>query len=132
MQSQATPQILYDLYLDWGGDLVSSTHDINTVSGAKRSEQRVLRRLLTALNGYIWHPEYGAGLPSFIGQIVSPDNFDQIKSLILSNMFLEASVSQTPPPVISMQSIGDGIFIQISYTENPTQNPIVINFKLSN
>jgi hypothetical protein len=130
MQSQSTPQILYDLYLDFGNDLVPVAHDLGTVAGSKRSEQRVLRRLLTAPGSYIWHPTYGAGLPSFIGEPLSEDKIDLMKSLILSNLFLEDSVAQTPPPKIAIQTIGNGAFIQINYTENPTGNPIVLSFKL--
>lgn len=132
MQSQTTPQILYDLYNDFGNDLRAVNYDIGTCSGAIRSQQRVLRRLLTAINSYIWHAEYGAGLPSFVGEPLSSDNFNQIKALILSNMFLEESVSQTPPPVISIQSLPLGIYVNINYTQNPTQTPIVLSFEVSN
>jgi len=131
MQSQSTPQILYDVNHKFGQDIQSAANgDLGLVSGAQRSQQRVLRRLLTAINSYIWHIEYGAGLSSFVGQPLSSDNYDQIKSLILSNMFNEQSVSQTPPPVITIQNIGNAIAVQINYTENPTQNPIVLNFDL--
>jgi hypothetical protein len=131
MQSFATPQILNDINCNYGNDIVvSPSGDLDVSSGAERSQQRVLRRLLTAVNGYIWHTEYGAGLPGFIGQPSSLDNFDKLKSNILSNIFLESSVTQNPAPVISMQNVPTGIFIQISYTENPSQKPIVINYTL--
>ncbi|HEV2917562.1 MAG TPA: hypothetical protein VGW78_07515 [Candidatus Babeliales bacterium] len=132
MQSAATPQILNDLYLNFGTDLLpSAIGDIQTVSGSTRSQQRVLRRLLTQPGSYIWHPTYGAGLPGFVGQPLSQDNYQQMKSLIISNMFLEESVSQTVQPVIAMQPLPDGIFIQINYTENPTLAPIVLSFDLT-
>lgn len=131
MQSQQTPNILYDINCNWGQDIVAAPNgDLATVTASDRSQQRVLRRLLTAINGYIWHPQYGAGLPSFVGQPLSLDNYDQIKSLILSNMFLEQSVSQNPQPVITLQTIANGIFVQITYTESPTLNPIVLTFNI--
>lgn len=131
MQSQNTPQIIYDLFLNFGNDLVASpTGDILTCSGSTRSQQRVLRRLLTPAGSYIWNPTYGAGLPAFVGQNLSLDNFDQIKSLIISNMFLEESVSQSSPPVIAIQPISNGVFIQINYIENPTLALIVLSFEV--
>lgn len=130
-QSQATPRLLNDINCNWGEDIVPSAGDLGTVYGAERSKQRVLRRLLTNPGGYIWEPTYGAGLPAFIGQARSTDNFDQIKSLILSNMLLEDSVSKSPPPKIFIQTIQNGVFVQINYNDNPTQNPIVLNFDLN-
>ena len=32
---------------------------------------RILRRLLTNPGDYLWHPDYGAGLPSRIGTVVN-------------------------------------------------------------
>lgn len=128
---QATPNLLNDINCNWGSDIIPYAGDLDTVYGSNRSKQRVLRRLLTNPGSYIWEPTYGAGLPSFIGQALSEDNFDQIKSLILSNMFLEDSVSQTPPPQIFIQTIQNGVFLQINYIESPTQNPIVLTFDLN-
>lgn len=126
------PQVIYDVSLDWGNDLVlSSTGDLQTVSGAARSEQRVLRRLLTVPGNYIWHPEYGAGVPALIGQALSLDLFDQIKALIKANIFLEESVAQTPPPDIFLQTIQSGLFCQINYIDNPTKESIVLTFNTS-
>lgn len=126
------PQILFDIDQNYGNDiLVGSDGDLAPSSGATRSKQRVLRRLLTALNGYIWHTDYGAGIPNFIGVSLSETTFIQIKSLIQSQMLLEESVSQNPPPQILVQSISNGVFCQINYYLNPTQQPIVLNFNVS-
>lgn len=126
------PQILYDINCSYGNDIVpSASGDLGTVTGAMRSQQRVLRRLLTAINGYIWHPSYGAGLPNFVGQALSSDLFTQIKSLIQSQIALESSVAQSPAPQIFLQTIAGGIFCQINYYLNPTQQPIVLNFEVS-
>jgi hypothetical protein len=46
----------------------------------------VLRRLLTNPGSYIWHLEYRAGLPQYLGQ---PAVLSAINSLIISQMFLE-------------------------------------------
>jgi hypothetical protein len=126
------PQILYDINHNYGHDLqVSASGDLAVVSGEERSKQRVLRRLLTAINGYIWHVDYGAGIPNYIGQALSTDLFSEIKSLIQSQIALENSVSQDPAPKIYIQTISGGIFCQINYYLNPTQQPIVLNFEVS-
>lgn len=131
MLSATTPRILYDINCNYGNDIVAVAGDLSTVTGSVRSQQRVLRRLLTNPGSYIWEPTYGAGLASFVGQALSTDNYDQIKSLILSNMFLETSVSQSPPPKIFIQTIQNGVFVQINYNENPSQNPVVLTFNLN-
>jgi hypothetical protein len=132
MQSFKVPQILYDANLNWGQDLsLSPTGDLLLSSTSVRGEQRVLRRLLTNPTDYIWHPSYGAGLPNTIGQSLSIDEFDNIKSLITSQIFLEPAVSQTPPPQIFLQTIQFGLFCQIEYTDNPSQQAIVLTFDVA-
>lgn len=129
MQLRTVPQQVYDISLDFGNDLtLGSNADLATVSLAVRGQQRVLRRLLTNPGGYIWYPAYGAGLAAYVGQALSPDVYDQINSTILSQIFLEPAVAQEPAPVISLQTIQSGLFAQIEYTDNPTQNPVVITF----
>lgn len=131
-QSTQIPQTLYDIYNNFGEDLLySPKDDLQTVSDLMRSEQRVLRRLLTNSGDYVWHTDYGAGLPSFVGQSLSNDNFDEIKSLITSQIFLEPSVAQNPAPVIKLQTIQGGLFVQINYTESSTQQSLVIQFDVS-
>ena len=128
----ASPQILYDINCPYGQDIIpSASGDLGTVTGATRSQQRVLRRLLTAINGYIWHTNYGAGIPNFVGQALSTDLFTQLKSLITSQIALENSVAQSPAPQIYLQTIANGVFCQINYYLNPTQQPIVLNFNVS-
>jgi len=129
--SNRTPQVLNDIYQNYGQDIqVSITGDLLISNGSTRSQQRVLRRLLTSPLDYIWHTDYGAGVGNFVGQALSSDLFDEIRSLINSQIFLEDSVSQTPPPEIFLQTIQGGLWCQINYTENPTQQPIVLTFNV--
>lgn len=125
------PQILYDIDHDYGHDIdVAPDGDLAVASGEQRSKQRILRRLLTSINGYIWHTSYGAGIPNFIGQPLSETTFTQIKSLIQSQLLLEDSVAKNPSPKIFVQSIANGIFCQINYYLDATQQPIVLNFNV--
>lgn len=127
------PQIIYDIDHNFGQDItgLDGNNDLNTVSDLQRSQQRVLRRLMTNPGDYIWEPNYGAGLPSFVGLGLSQDRFDQIKSIITSQIFLEDSVAKDPAPQIFLQIIPSGLFVQINYTDNPTKQPIVLKFNVS-
>lgn len=88
MSAPTFPQAVYDINHNFGEDIqLSAQNDLQNVSDLVRSQQRVLRRLLTPTGSYIWHPEYGAGLPAFVGKDLSSDRFDQIKSLITSQIF---------------------------------------------
>ncbi len=126
------PQIIYDAYSVFGNDLqISSNGDLRLVQGSDLSQQRIVRRLLTNPFDYCFHPTYGAGLPAYVGQALSPDSYDEIQSTINSQIFLETSVAQTPAPVIIFQTIQYGLFAQINYTFAPTQEPIVVTFNVS-
>lgn len=70
-----------DIAHQWGFDLkLGPTGDLAVATGSILCQQRVLRRLLTNLLDYIWHPSYGAGLAGFIGR---PANTSQIRAAIL-------------------------------------------------
>lgn len=123
------PQTLYDLYNDMGQDLIlNPDSDLLNVSNTERSKQRVLRRLLTNPIDYIWHIDYGAGLPSYVGREYSNATFNDIQSAIISNIFNEDSVAKIPAPEIIFQTIPQGLVVQISYTVNPYGQPVVLNF----
>ncbi|MES1988725.1 MAG: phage tail protein [Pseudomonadota bacterium] len=125
------PEIVYDADHEYGGDLsLSATGDLQLVSQSERSNQRVLRRLLTNPVDYIWHPEYGAGIKEFVGAPLTDTLYAQSNARIIANNFLEASVSQNPPPVISMQTIQGGIYAGINYVMAATLLPTVLNFKV--
>lgn len=128
----AYPQNVYDLDHDFGQDMkLSATNDLQNATAITKSQQRVQRRLMTMPGTYIWHPDYGAGLQQYVGQPLTPDLTDTIKTRILSQIFLEDSVAKTPSPDISLQTIQGGLFVQINYTENSTQQPIVLSFTMT-
>jgi hypothetical protein len=83
-----------DLSHYYGGDIaVSPTGDLAPIDGAVRGQQRILRRLLTNPGDYIWHPDYGAGLPQYVGQTLDAP---KLKALILGQMRMEDCVAKTP------------------------------------
>jgi hypothetical protein len=125
---------LADLAHFLGSDLsASSTGDILTVTGLNRSQQRILRRLLTNRGSYIGETSYGAGLPQFIGQNIDSA---EISAVIKGQMLLEDSVAPSPPPVVTVtQNAGgnpDAIAVSIGYTDQPSNAPTVLAFTVSN
>ena len=73
-----------DVYHVFGSDLVVSANgDLLTADTVNLSQQRVLRRLLTNPNDYIWQPTYGAGLPQKVGD---PFDVATIDSIITAQM----------------------------------------------
>ena len=118
--------MIADLNHNFGEDLqINATGNLATATGTSRSQQRVLRRLLTNPGDYIWHPEYGAGLPRFIGQPVSPLD---IAAVVRAQIALEPAVAQVPAPVVTVQSNNDtAIFLTITYTDADTGQTEVLN-----
>ncbi|MFT8718268.1 phage tail protein, partial [Acetobacter sp.] len=101
----------YDLSISSGGDL-------DVVSGTDAGVQRVTRRLCTNSGGYIFSLDYGAGLPARIG---NTDTLADITAVVLQQMKLEASVSQTVEPSVSMTDLGNGTKqIIIKYSDSDT------------
>jgi phage baseplate assembly protein W len=115
-----------DCFHYFGSDLsLSATGDLLTADGLDESQQRVLRRLLTNQQDYLWQPLYGAGLPAYIGQ---PLDQPTLAALIKSQMYLEADVSHDPEPQIVLQQIPNGISAQITYTSIETGQPELLSF----
>jgi phage baseplate assembly protein W len=137
-----------DVYHLWGNDLVAGPHldpgglfdaggDILTVGGESlsfdnfttKTTQRLLRRLLTNPGEYIWQPGYGAGLGRFLGQ---PINVLALTAVVRSQIFLEAAVSQTPAPVITLTAQKDGtVLCHILYTDAESGKPTPLQFSIS-
>jgi hypothetical protein len=118
-----------DAFLIWGGDLqVSATGDIAISTGTNLGQQRVLRRLLTNLLDYIWQPDYGAGLGSFVGK---PANQRTIEATIRNQLSLEPSLSQLPPPTVAVLVEPNGqVFTEIGYVDSNTGTLQLLSFSL--
>jgi phage baseplate assembly protein W len=118
-----------DVFQYYGNDIgQSSTGDVLPTSGTEEGKQRVLRRLLTNQGEYLWHPDYGAGVPAFVGQ-----NLDiaKIKAVIRGQMLLEAVVAKSPEPVIVIQQITGGIACSIQYEDAVTSQPVTLAFDVT-
>lgn len=96
--------------------------------GVTLSNQRIVRRLCTAVNGYDFHLDYGAGLPQRIGR---PANPTTIAAIVRAQIALEATVAPQPSPVITVDADTEtpGSFvISITYTEAATGEPVTLSF----
>ncbi len=121
-----------DLSHQWGADLqIGTTGDLATASGVELGQQRVLRRLLTNVEDYIWQLTYGAGLARFIGE---PGSAIRIRALIRSQIFKEAAVARSPEPVIDVQLAPDGapgtVYVDLRYTDSASAQTSVVSFSL--
>jgi phage baseplate assembly protein W len=89
-----------DVSLEWHDDFEpDATGDLLVVDGDDEVRQRLERRLFTAVEGYVWHPEYGAGLPQKIGSVLSVAD---IKSVVAQQLALEATVAPNPPAQLTV------------------------------
>jgi hypothetical protein len=119
-----------DLFAWWSQDLtILPNGDLLTVDGTVEGEQRVLRRLLTNPGAYIWHLEYGAGLPRYVGQPADPNS---VAALIMANMLIEQAVAQSPLPVVQVAPSGIGyLTANIKYVDANTGVTVSTGFDLN-
>lgn len=115
-----------DLDHFFGEDLkVSTSGDIATVDSDDLTTQRIIRRLMTAVKGYIFQLEYGAGLPQRIGEIL---DIDLIAGVIRTQIRLEASVSLIPAPDITITPILNGVSVFILFKSAITGQQTSLSF----
>jgi phage baseplate assembly protein W len=122
-----------DISHQWGSDLViGSTGDIGMATNPLLGQQRVLRRLLTNPGDCIWQLDYGAGLARFIGQPINPL---QIRAVIRSQIFKEATVARQPEPLIDVQVAPSGasgtVYVYIRYVSAENSQTQIISFPVS-
>lgn len=115
-----------DLDLNWGGIMgLSPTGDIAIANGTVYGQQRVLRRLLTNDGDYLWHLDYGAGLPQMVGEVV---NVGEMTGIIQEQMYLEDCVDQENQPSVAVTNQNDGsVFVEILYTDSNTGDNSVLS-----
>jgi len=118
-----------DLFHYFGSDLsVSPTGDLQPVDATTKGQQRILRRLLTNPGDYVWNPEYGAGVPQWIGKTI---DIPKIVSLIRGQMLLEDVVAKIPEPQITAQEIANGLSVSILYTDALSNTPQTLQFDVT-
>lgn len=120
-----------DLSLEWRDDIqVSASGDLLLSDGDDLARQRIIRRVMTAVQSYIFELGYGAGLPQKIGEALS---VTAIQAIVRSQMLLEVAVSQTPPPVVTAVQSGSNlglVVIGISYTDAASGSTVSFSFSV--
>lgn len=127
-----------DLDHFWGGDLtLSPTGDLATVQGAARGQQRIIRRLCSngsnaldqPVGEYLFHPDYGAGLPRLVGE---PGISGFAEAVSREQMLMEPAVQQSPPPGVTISQSALGLLsLTIAYVDVPTQTPQTLSFDVA-
>lgn len=114
-----------DVSLPWNTDVDwSVSGDLLTIDGDDMVQQRIERRLFTAVQGYVWHLDYGAGLLQKIGSTYQPG---QIEAIVRGQMLLEDTVSQIPAPKIRVWADPNNSgmqIIRIDYVDAPSGRQI--------
>lgn len=112
-----------DLKHAMGGDLALGVNgDLATIDAQDLTLQSLTHRLLTASGSYIWHLEYGAGLPAMVGTTVSAQ---QIAAIIRAQLSRETTVAAVPIPQISVTALNDAVTIAtISYVDASSGNTV--------
>ncbi|NHN93824.1 phage tail protein [Acetobacter sicerae] len=110
-----------DLDLDASGSLA-------VVDGATESQQSIMRRLFTNPGAYLWHLDYGAGLPQAVGRSITAA---EIQGVVSAQMLEEDGVDQSQP--VSTSVTGDAIGnydCTITYTDAATGTVQPLSFTL--
>lgn len=119
-----------DLYHFWGEDLsVSPAGDLALVDGDDLTTQRIIRRLMTAAKGYIWHLDYGAGLPQRIGDLLDAN---AIRGVIKAQIALEEAVARQPAPKITVSPLTNGVSVTIEFASAITGQQTTLSFDVNN
>ncbi|KAF1009476.1 MAG: hypothetical protein GAK28_00114 [Luteibacter sp.] len=131
---------LTDINHYWGADVgVGPSGDLGQAQGSARTQQRILRRLLTNPRAvlpdgtvlppdYPFHPNYGAGLPRYVGLAV---DLAEIVALIRGQIQLEDAVASLPEPVISVSTITNGLAVSIRYTDAESDSAAILSFNVN-
>ena len=119
-----------EVSLEWRDDFqIAANGDLLLCDSDVETRQRLERRLFTPQKGYVWHPDYGAGLPQRIG---SPYTINQIRAIVDSQVYMEASVAPNPPAQIGIDvspNQADLVGISIKYWD--AVSGVAISFVIS-
>jgi hypothetical protein len=118
-----------DINLDWKGDFsFTPTGDLATVDGDDVTRQRIIRRLFTATRGYVWHQDYGAGIPERIGKVAKAR---VIQAIVQAQIALEDTVAKIPVPTITVfanpQLPGEFIITIVYYNNSHQQQTLTFD-----
>ncbi|MEQ1694788.1 MAG: hypothetical protein ABL901_03010 [Hyphomicrobiaceae bacterium] len=114
----------------WFGEplKLSASGDLLLADGIHLANQRIVRRLMTVIGEYIWHPGYGASVPKRIGdELVLPS----LNAIIRHQMYLDAAVARDPEPTITISPIEGGVLCDIIYINALTTEQEQLSFEVT-
>jgi hypothetical protein len=93
-----------------------------------RLRQRLVRRLMTAPGGAMFHPEFGCGLPAMIGAQAPRAT---IIARVMGQVLAEPDVARSPAPTVEV--VGSGadastLVIRIAYTQRSNGRTDVLDY----
>lgn len=119
-----------DLEQMWGNDLtLTPSGDLVLVDGDDLTRERLLRRLMTNVQSYIFHPTFGAGIPKRIGDTLDAN---LIMGVVSSQVRKEATVATSPAPIIVVNPILNGVSVSVKYKSAITGQQVTLSFDASN
>jgi hypothetical protein len=120
-----------DISHSFGSDIdLSAGGDFLYVDGDTLTQQRIIKRLLTAVSADIWNLTYGAGLGQMVGETA---NVNAINNIVRSQIFQEQAVAQLPEPTVTVQAQATGVFVcTIAYTDAASGQQKILTLSIGN
>lgn len=113
----------------WGEDIqTSASGDLLAVDGDDLTIQRILRRLMTASQAYIWNLNYGGDVPARVGQTL---DIPAITAVIRSQIALEATVARSPAPAVTVSEILNGVSVTVLFYSATTGQQSTLSFDVN-
>lgn len=115
----------------YGSDFsLSDSNDLAVVENLDESNERIIRRLLTAAGDYFWEQTYGCGVSAYVGKAVTTSVYKELTGVIQSQIFQEPTVAKSPAPIINFTSLTEGLQCNIKYQHVATQQLVDLQFQI--
>lgn len=115
-----------DIALDDSGRLLLDGGDFATVSGLQNFRQAILHRIASPLGSIVFHPEYGCGLWSIIGEKSSPYFSTLSRATVVDALNREPRVSRIARLIQRVE--GDAVHITAEVNPVEEDTPEDLNF----
>lgn len=110
-----------EIFLDYGGDFFQQSNGdlvlaTNSLGDPIATIQRIYRLLFTNPRAFldgaptsmpddVFNPDWGAGLPSVVGSMVTTQLLAAIQTRILQALSTDPTIAQTPAPTVAISQV---------------------------